>query len=372
MIRIVVADDNPVLRLGIVAHLSACAGLSVAGEAADGVEALALVDRLQPDVLVLDIRMPRLDGLGVLDGLAGLAVRVLVLTNADDAVVVHGALTRGAAGYLVHPQHDLAALEHAVRQVARGETTLGHRAVVRVLDLLRDPAAPDPSDERAIRSARFHLSPREAEVLDHVAQGCSNQEISQNLYIAEKTVKNHLNRIFPKLGATSRSSAMAIWRGDREPEPPPARRTGQRGQAVPLLVLAVATTALLGLALLQASGTRVLHRRAQTAADAAALGAVRSLGAQALGTRHGVDGLGAAHAQELARSLADANGAEVRAFELRRTPAGITITVVVRARQPSPAGPLAALAGHRPTATASAAVDVGPAGRLRTRLIPPR
>lgn len=377
MIRVLVADDNPVLRLGITTHLALSPDIEVVGEAADGLEALDLVARVAPDVLVLDVRMPRLDGLGVLErlraGAAAAAVRVLVLTHTDDPAVVHAALAHGAAGYLVHPHHGVDELERAVRQVARGETALGSQAASQLLDLLRDPAdvALDADAERRARAARFRLSTREVEVLGELALGASNQEIARTLYVAEKTVKNHLNRIYPKLGATTRASAMAIWRGDREPEPPPSRRQGSRahrGQVLPVLLLAVLAVAALALALLQVESARHLHREAQSAADAAALSAARSLGRQLLGASHGLDGLGAADVRAAAVASARDDRARVGTIDLDRTPSGARVTVSVESEAGVAPGPITTVVGRHARATATAVVDLTPAGP-RTHLV---
>jgi DNA-binding NarL/FixJ family response regulator len=222
MIRVVVADDNPALRLGIRSCLGTCDDIEVVAEADDGDVALEMVERHRPDVLVLDVRMPRVDGITVLERLDRThPIAVLMLTNSDDPAVVHAALSRGANGYLVYPQKDVEEIAHAVRQVAAGETVLASRAATQLLSLLPAPGAtatgPTTPTDPAGLTQRFQLSPREVDVLDLLVRGCNNAEIAGQLFVAEKTVKNHLNRIFAKLHASSRAEAMAIWRGDREP-----------------------------------------------------------------------------------------------------------------------------------------------------------
>jgi DNA-binding NarL/FixJ family response regulator len=213
MIRVAIADDNAVLRLGIVSHLELCDDIEVVAEADDGVSALEMLERHEPDVLILDVRMPGMDGLEVLERMSQ-PVAVLMLTNSDDPAIVRTALSRGASGYLTQPQSDPSEIAHAVRRVARGETHLSSRAATQILSLLPEEIAPSPATEDA--AVRFHLSSREIEVVELLAKGYSNSEICQKLYIAEKTVKNHLNRIFVKLNARNRAEAMAIWRGERE------------------------------------------------------------------------------------------------------------------------------------------------------------
>lgn len=216
MIRVVIADDNQVLRMGLVSYLALCEDIEVAGEAADGKTALEEVKRHRPDVLILDVRMPQLDGLGVLEHLDG-DVPVLMLTNSEDPAVIQGALRRGASGYLVYPHAEVTEIDEAVRKVARGDLVLGSQAAQHLVSVM-----PEDEDDGPLSAAqrglvrKYDLSDREVEVLDLVARGRSNSEIGKALFISDKTVKNHLYRISTKLGASSRIEVMGIWRGDRE------------------------------------------------------------------------------------------------------------------------------------------------------------
>lgn len=216
MIRVVIADDNQVLRMGLVSHLALCEDMEVVGEAADGRAALEEVRRHEPDVLILDVRMPELDGLAVLEQLDG-DVKVLMLTNSEDPAVIQGALRRGASGYLVYPHAEVSEIDEAVRKVARGNLVLGSQAAQHLVSVMPvdEDDGPLSSAQRAL-VRKYDLSDREVEVLDLVARGQSNSEIGKALFISDKTVKNHLYRISTKLGASSRIEVMGIWRGDRE------------------------------------------------------------------------------------------------------------------------------------------------------------
>lgn len=353
MIRVVVADDNPVLRLGIRDYLDACEDIEVVAEAGDGAVALDRVREHRPDVLILDVRMPEMDGITVLERLQE-PVAVLVLTNSDDLEVIHAALSRGATGYLVYPPEDLGEIARAVRQVARGETVLAPRAASRLLTLLPDAAAaaPESSDRAEEAARRFHLSSREVEVLELLARGCSNAEIAGHLYIAEKTVKNHLNRIFAKLGASNRAEAMAIWRGDREP--------GDRGQVMPVYLTAVVASVALTLALVQIGSAHVLERRSETAADAAALAAAGRIGRGLAVGVGGIDpGVGAGALSAAASELADENGAELVDLDVDRfDPRGWRVSATVETRDGVIGGPVDAVIGRRARTTSTASLTV--------------
>lgn len=214
MIGVLVADDNPVVREGLAAVLDAEPDLQVVGRAADGREAVDLARRAAPDVVLLDVRMPGGDGIAAA---AELAPRfpVLMLTYTDDDETVTAALRAGARGYLVHGTHSPAELGDAVRRVAAGEVVLGARAASAVVTALR--SAPRVVDV----GAAFHLTRREAEVLDHLSRGASNADIATTLYLSPKTVKNHLHHAYAKLGVTTRAEAIALWlRGPGQPEDP--------------------------------------------------------------------------------------------------------------------------------------------------------
>lgn len=202
-IRIVLADDHALFRAGVRVLLAGTDGIEVVGEAATGAEALLLVREVAPDVLVLDMEMPDMNGVEVARRLqaTGAAVRVLVLSAYDDEEYVSGLLDYGAAGYLTKEEvpERLAA---AVRGIARGET-----------GWMSPGVAARVQRRRAADDEVATLSAREREVLRLIAQGRSNTDVSGGLFISESTVKNHVTNIFAKLGVKTRAEAVAwAWR----------------------------------------------------------------------------------------------------------------------------------------------------------------
>ncbi|MFF2845282.1 response regulator [Streptomyces sp. NPDC058001] len=246
-LRVVVADDNPVVRAGLTALLDGRADICVVAETADGAGAVAAVRRWRPDVLLLDVRMPGTDGLTALSALAG-HVPVLMLTYSGDAGTVREAVRLGARGYLVHGEFTAGELVAAVRWTRDGRGTFTPTARDALLQrtmhtmpsvsdspplggtssaLLETPSQMQPivgqSDQdrdgdRVGTRDRFDrraygLSSREVEVMDLIASGMNNRQIAAACFISEKTVKNHINRIFAKVQCASRSEAIARWLG---------------------------------------------------------------------------------------------------------------------------------------------------------------
>ncbi|MER8222488.1 response regulator transcription factor [Streptomyces sp. NPDC094143] len=279
-LRVVVADDNPVVRAGLTALLSGRADIEVVAEAADGRQAYEAAHQHRPDVVLLDVRMPGVDGISALPYLVRIAP-VVMLTYSRESEIVQEALRRGAGGYLVHGEFTADQLVDAVRDIKEGRphfTPTAAGALLTQLRLSQAPAAPslpeglgestsataygisssgnshthpqgrplvadlptrpigrDPiSSENLSRMqpdvaqsssgwtsgrpttpdrSRFQLSTREAEIMDLIASGMNNQQIAATCFISEKTVKNHINRIFAKLHSTSRSEAAAKWIG---------------------------------------------------------------------------------------------------------------------------------------------------------------
>lgn len=201
MIRVLVVDDHPVVRSGLSGMLSVTEDIAVVGEAGDGQEALALVESTSPDVVLMDLRMPRMDGVAATGAIVSSypSTRVLVLTTYDtDSEILH-AVEAGAAGYLLKdtPHADLL---NGIRAAARGETVLAPPVAARLMSRLRTPAPP----------AAAQPSPRELEVLAAVARGLSNAEIGRELFIGEATVKTHLQRLFAKLDVDDRTRAVTV------------------------------------------------------------------------------------------------------------------------------------------------------------------
>ncbi|MGW2030436.1 response regulator [Streptomyces sp. NPDC001811] len=231
-LRLLVADDNPVVRAGLTALLSAHPDTTVVAEARDGREAYEEAVRHRPDVILLDVRMPGLDGISALPHLVGLAP-VMMLTYSHETETVREALRLGAGGYLVHGEFTTEQLVRAVRDVREGRPHVTPGAARALLEGLRGDAPAhtpaqlssaehplssnplshlQPSVGQSFRS-RFRLSSREAEIMDLIASGMTNQQIAAACFISEKTVKNHINRIFAKLHSTTRSQATAKWLG---------------------------------------------------------------------------------------------------------------------------------------------------------------
>jgi two-component system, NarL family, response regulator NreC len=201
-IRILVTDDHAVLRAGLTALLNAEADFSVVGEAADGSECLRVAQMTQPDVILLDINMPNLNGLEALPQLRQLAPksRVLVLTMHDDITYLRQVLRAGGVGYVLKQAADVELLS-AIRTVHNGGTFL-HPAHAQAL--LADPAAADKAGNGD--NALAQLSERERETLKLVALGYSNKEIAEQLYLSVKTVETYKARIMEKLDVTTRSA----------------------------------------------------------------------------------------------------------------------------------------------------------------------
>ncbi|MET9523660.1 response regulator transcription factor [Streptomyces coeruleorubidus] len=279
-LRVIVADDNPVVRAGLTALLSGREDITVVAEAADGRQAYEAARQHHPDVVLLDVRMPGVDGISALPYLVQIAP-VVMLTYSRESEIVQEALRRGAGGYLVHGEFTANQLVEAVRDVKEGRAHFTPTAAGALLTQLRQSRAPEPrplpeslgqaasataygisnsahshtqaqqpsgaadfalpripsppvSSENlsqvqpnvgqsssgwasgrpaAPERSRFQLSTREAEIMDHIASGMTNQQIAATCFISEKTVKNHINRIFAKLHSTSRSEAAAKWIG---------------------------------------------------------------------------------------------------------------------------------------------------------------
>ncbi len=196
-IRLLIADDHPVVRDGLRGIFSAEADFEVAGEAANGDEAVTLAEALDPDVVLMDLRMPTVDGVTAIRRMAEkkLRARVLVLTTYDTDSDVLPAIEAGATGYLLK---DAAREElfRAVRAAARGEAALAPSVASKLMHQMRVPA-PAP------------LSQRELEVLTLIARGGTNRDVAKQLFVSEATVKTHLIHIYGKLGVSDRAAAVA-------------------------------------------------------------------------------------------------------------------------------------------------------------------
>ena len=202
MIRIILVDDQNIIREGLGSLLQAKTDLEVVGEAGNGQEAVQLALKLQPDVVLMDVRMPVMDGVAATRLLQAQApdIKILILTTFDDDEYITKAMAYGAKGYLLKdtPSEELAT---AIRSIHKGYIQIGPGLFDK---LMVGNSHPSPPPELA------ELTPREREVLSLIAQGCNNREIAQSLFISERTVKNHVNSILHRLNLRDRTQA-AIW-----------------------------------------------------------------------------------------------------------------------------------------------------------------
>jgi DNA-binding NarL/FixJ family response regulator len=215
-IRLLIVDDHPVVRDGLTGMFTSAPDVEVVGQAGDGSEAVRLAQVLRPDVILMDLRMPGMDGVAAITELAGQghAARVLVLTTYDTDSYVLPAIEAGATGYLLKdaPRDELL---RAVRAAAGGQAVLAPTVAARLMSRLREPdGGPPGGPGHPGRDALGHpgwepLSQRELEILELVASGTTNREAAARLFISEATVKTHLLHIYAKLGVNDRAAAVA-------------------------------------------------------------------------------------------------------------------------------------------------------------------
>jgi len=205
--KIVLVDDQPAFRSGLRDLLSSADEIEVIGEAADGKQGIETVLRLRPDITLMDIRMPVMDGIAATAAIEASwpDACVLVLTTFDEDTLVRDAMRAGATGYLLKgmPLDEMLSVFHLA---LRGYTTIGPRTA--------SSSAIEPADDAAARTER--LSEREAQIWSFLGEGCTNREIAEQLHITEGTVKNYVSNILAALGVRHRTEAALLWRGLRK------------------------------------------------------------------------------------------------------------------------------------------------------------
>ncbi|MBI3207859.1 MAG: response regulator transcription factor [Candidatus Solibacter usitatus] len=203
-IRVLIADDHPIVRDGLKKLLTLEEDIKIVGEASDGRQVLEMLTEFEPDVLLLDLRMPNLDGLSVLQSLqqTGKKVRVIVLTASEDKNEFVQAMKLGCSG-IVLKQTATDLIVKSIRKVSRGEIWLDSHTTAAVMRQFASPADQLAAMNGKARE-RSPLSTREREIVQLVAQGYKNKEMAEKMFISEQTVKNHLHNIFDKLGVSDR------------------------------------------------------------------------------------------------------------------------------------------------------------------------
>jgi len=212
-IRVLVADDQELVRKGIVALLSSKEEIVIVGEAGNGEEALAMAADLSPDVILMDIRMPLCDGISATEKIRQQqpAIKILMMTTFDDSDLVVRALQAGACGYFLKRMPSIQ-IAKAIRIVFEGNMFLGFESAAQVVEQLSRPGKEEPVKDRQRQTfdIRRRLSDRELEVLKLIGQGKTNKEISHAVNMSEGTIKNYVSRIFTKIDARDRIQAALI------------------------------------------------------------------------------------------------------------------------------------------------------------------
>lgn len=216
-IRVVIADDNGIVRMGLESLLAATDSVEVVASVEHGALAVKAVEELKPDLCLLDVRMPVMNGIEATKTIAK-QCKVLMLTHSEDSENVTSAIANGASGYVVYSELNTDYIYQTMQSVLAGAMVVSPTASSALLNPTPnleehsdnnasdavDIATPSPADS-------FGLSRREAEVMGLVADGLNNRQIAESFFLSEKTVKNHINRIFGKMNVTSRAEAVSIW-----------------------------------------------------------------------------------------------------------------------------------------------------------------
>lgn len=215
-IRVVIADDNHVVRLGLEHLLSTFGFIEVLASVENGAQAIEAVNELHPDLCILDVRMPVMNGLEALREIAPLC-KVLMLTHSEDATNVNTAVKSGASGYIIYSELDTDHLHHTIESLMNGSLIMSSSASTALRNGDNKPQQNDAHNHsHPLKTPKdvartFGLSKRETEVMGVIADGLSNKQISAQLFLSEKTIKNHVNSIFSKMQVSSRAEAVSIW-----------------------------------------------------------------------------------------------------------------------------------------------------------------
>lgn len=213
--KVLVVDDNAIVRLGLLRVLEQVPDVTEVRQACDGVEAIEVARSFSPEIVLLDVRMPRMNGLDALPSLVEDS-RVIMLTSADDAESVSTALARGASGYLVHGSLGVEDVSGAIATCSQGGMVLSAAAATQI----RVAGAPTQDEPHPLAGV---VSEREALVLEAASQGMSNEEIAREHFLSPRTVKNYLNAAYTKLGVHNRVEAVIAWREARSKPDAPGR-----------------------------------------------------------------------------------------------------------------------------------------------------
>ena len=217
VIRVVIADDNGIVRIGLESLLAATESVEVVASVEHGALAVKAVEELKPDLCLLDVRMPVMNGIEATKTIAK-QCKVLMLTHSEDAENVTAAVANGASGYVVYSELNTDYIYQTMQSVLAGAMVVSPTASSALLNPA--PRLEDHSDDNASSAIettatsptdQFGLSRRETEVMALVADGLNNRQIAETFFLSEKTVKNHINRIFAKMNVTSRAEAVSIW-----------------------------------------------------------------------------------------------------------------------------------------------------------------
>lgn len=215
-IRVVIADDNGIVRMGLESLLAATDSVEVVASVEHGALAVKAVEELKPDLCLLDVRMPVMNGIEATKTIAK-QCKVLMLTHSEDVENVTSAIANGASGYVIYSELNTDYIYQTMQSVLAGATVMSPTASSALLSpaptLEQHPGKTtnEPVNAPSSLADNFGLSRREAEVMALVADGLNNRQIAENFFLSEKTVKNHINRIFGKMHVTSRAEAVSIW-----------------------------------------------------------------------------------------------------------------------------------------------------------------